>query len=65
MDASRVRDRAGIHFEDQQAIKSAGLGKMELYNLAKDIRETTDLKSSEPARTNQMRKILEAKYREV
>jgi arylsulfatase A len=65
MDASRVRDRAGIHPEDQQAIKSAGLGKMELYNLTEDIGETTDLKSSEPARTNQMRKILEAKYREV
>ena len=38
---------------------------MALYNLKDDIGETADLKTSEPARFAEMRKTLEAKYREV
>jgi arylsulfatase A len=65
LDAEPVRDRGGVDPRDQQTIKTAGLGEMELYNLKEDIGETTDLKSTEPTRFVQMRGILEAKYREV
>ncbi len=65
MDAEQVRDRGGINASDQQTIKTAGLGKMALYNLKDDIGETGDLKTSEPSRFAEMRKTLEAKYREV
>lgn len=65
MDAPPVRSRGGIDSQDQRTIKTAGLAKMELYHLKSDIAETTDLKSSEPKRFARMKKILEAKYREV
>jgi arylsulfatase A len=59
------RQRGNIDPDDQQAIKTAKLGKMELYNLKNDIAETTDMKSAEPRRFEQMRNLLTAKYREV
>lgn len=65
IDAEPVRQRGGIDPLDQQTIKTAKLGGMQLYNLNEDIAETTDLKAREPARFAEMRKILEAKYREV
>lgn len=65
IDAGKPKNRGGIDPVDQQTIKTAKLGKMELYNLNSDIAEAADLKSSEPARFERMRKILEAKYREV
>jgi arylsulfatase A len=65
MDADPTRDRGGVDPLDQRTIKTAKLGKMELYNLRDDIAESTDLKSTEPARFAEMRKILEAKYLEV
>ena len=65
MDAEKVRDRGGINASDQQTIKTAKLGRMALYNLKEDIGETTDLKTKEPARFSEMRKVLEVKYREV
>jgi len=63
--APAPRHRGSITAEDQRAIKTARLGKMELYNLKSDIAETTDLKSSEPGRFERMRRMLEKKYREV
>jgi len=65
LDAEKVRDRGGIHSSDQRSIKTTALGKMELYNLQDDIGETADLKTSAPARFDEMRKILKTKYREV
>ena len=65
MDAPKIRDRGGVDPQDQQAIKTAKLGKMELYNLKKDIGETTDLQTTEPKRFAAMKAILTAKYREV
>lgn len=65
IDAEKIRDRGGVDPRDQQTIKTAGLGAMALYNLAKDIGETTDLQKIEAARFAEMRKILQAKYREV
>ena len=65
LDAPPPKHRGSITSEDQQTIKTAKLGKMELYNLKSDIAETTDLKSSEPTRFKRMKKILTAKYLEV
>lgn len=65
MNAGKPKNRGGIDPVDQETIKTATLGRMELYNLKSDIAESTDLKSSEPGRFERMRKILEAKYREV
>ena len=60
-DAPPARQRAGIDAQDQRDIKSAKLGKMELYNLKADRAETRDLASAEPKRfrhmAERMRKI--------
>ena len=65
MEADRIRDRGGVNPLDQQTIKTAKLGDMELYHLKEDIGETIDRKSSEPERFQLMRKILMNQYREV
>ena len=65
MDAPKTRNRGGIDPADQKTIKTAGLGRMELYNLKNDIGESTDLSTIEADRFNIMKKILETKYREV
>lgn len=65
MVAEKARDRAGISPQDQQTIKTANLGEMELYNLKQDIGETKDLQAAEPARFAEMRELLTTKYREV
>ena len=61
----KVRDRGGIDPNDQKAIKTAELGKMELYDLSNDIAETTNLKNIETGRFKQMRTILLQSYRQV
>jgi arylsulfatase A len=65
LNAGAVRERAGINRLDQQTLKTAELGKMELYNLKADIGETVDLKIDEPTLFAKMKKILETKYHEV
>lgn len=65
MDAARPKVRGGISAADQQTIKQAGLGRMELFNLRSDIAETTDLSSSEPRRFAEMAELLRRKYAEV
>ena len=54
IDALPARQRAGIDAQDQRDIKTAKLGKMELYNLKADRAETRDLASAEPQRFSQM-----------
>ena len=65
IEGENIRDRAGINQLDQQTIKTAKLGKMELYNLKIDIAESSDVKTSDPDRFNRMKQILETKYLEV
>jgi len=43
MDAPPIKQRAGITAADQRTIKTAPLGKMELYNLKADRAETRDV----------------------
>jgi arylsulfatase A len=57
--------RGNIIDAHSRAVKSAELGKMELYNLRADIGETTDLREREPARFEELAALLRAKYREV
>ncbi|MBC8325268.1 MAG: sulfatase-like hydrolase/transferase [Verrucomicrobia subdivision 3 bacterium] len=54
MDAPPIKHRAGITLEDQKTIKTAPLGKMELYNLKTDRAETTDLAKTEAGRFNRL-----------
>ena len=63
LDADPIRQRGGIDSMDQQVIKTAKLSRMDLYNLAEDISETTDLKECYPDRFAEMRVLLESKYR--
>jgi len=65
MTAGPAKHRASITVEDQQTIKTAGLGRMQLYNLKDDIAETTNLSSSNPARFKNMAAKLRRKYKEV
>ena len=54
-----------IDERSEREVKAAALEKFLLYDLAKDIGETTDLAASEPARLAELRALMEAKYREV
>ncbi len=65
MNAPKPRQRAGIDSEDQKHLKTAPLGKMELYNLKNDIAETTDRTTSEPTRFRQMAAQLQKMYKAV
>jgi arylsulfatase A len=51
--------------EEMQAIKAAELTAFELYNLRRDIGETTDLAEREPRRLAEMADLLGRLYREV
>ncbi|MDP7275151.1 MAG: sulfatase-like hydrolase/transferase [Planctomycetaceae bacterium] len=55
----------GIRPEDQHAIKTQTIGKLELYNLKTDIGETRDLVSSQPARLARMATVLKRLFTEV
>ena len=65
IDAPPARQRAGIDAQDQRDIKSAKLGKMELYNLKADRAEMRDLASAEPKRFSQMAARMRKIYSEV
>ena len=60
-----IRPFGDIRPGDQQAIKTATLGKLELYNLETDIGETTDLAERQPERLKAMRAVMAKLYREV
>ena len=65
IDAPPARQRAGIDAQDQRDIKTAKLGKMELYNLKADRTETRDLASAEPKRFRQMAARMRKIYSDV
>ena len=65
IDAPLTRQRAGIDALDQQDIKSAKLGKMELYNLNIDRKESRDLASVDPKRFRQMAERMKKIYSDV
>jgi arylsulfatase A len=54
-----------IDERSEREVKTAELQKFMLYNLRRDIGETTELSASEPAQLAGLRAVLEAKYREV
>jgi arylsulfatase A len=56
---------ADIRPEDTKLIKTAELTTFELYNLRRDIGETTDLADREPERLKAMSDRLRKLYREV
>ena len=62
IDAPPARQRAGIDTQDQRDIKTAKLGKMELYNLKADRSETRDLAGAEPKRFRQMAESMRKIY---
>lgn len=50
---------------DVELIKSRKLARFELYNLAQDVSETTDLAAKEPDRLKKFSGMLAAKYEEI
>ena len=56
---------ANIRAEDTKLIKTAELTTFELYNLRRDVGETTDLADKEPERLKAMSNQLRKLYREV
>jgi len=65
VNAPPVPRGAGITEVGSRVIKSAPLGRYELYNLKQDIGETTDMANLEPQRLKQMAAALETLYRQV
>ncbi len=59
------RPASAIRCGDYKLIKLYEGDKIELYNLADDISEKTDLSEKEPKRTAEMKKLLDAWLREV
>jgi arylsulfatase A len=51
--------------ETESDFKSAELKEFQLYNLRDDVGEARDLSESQPAKLNEMRMLLSAKYQEV
>ncbi|MGE3777816.1 MAG: sulfatase-like hydrolase/transferase [Pirellulaceae bacterium] len=51
--------------EDERRFKTAELDRLELYNLRRDVGETTDLAATEPEKLAELRAVLQTKYREV
>jgi arylsulfatase A len=54
-----------IDERSEREVKTAELREFSLYNLRRDIGETTELSAAEPAKLTEMRALLEAKHREV
>ena len=65
LDGPEMKSRADIHADDQKAIKTAELSTFELYNLRRDLGQTTDLAAKEPKRLEEMAGVLRKLYREV
>jgi arylsulfatase A len=55
----------GITLEDELQMKKAELDTFELYNLRKDIAETTDLKESAPDKFSELKQQMQAIYLDV
>jgi len=51
--------------EGERMFKEAELATFSLYNLRRDIAETTDLAAKEPKKLDELKKLLLAKYHEV
>ena len=60
-----IKPGGDLRTEDLKAVREADLATFELYNLAKDIGETTDLAKAEPDRLKSMSATLRRMYREV
>ena len=65
LDAPEISKRVDLTAQDQKTLKTAKLGKFELYNLRKDPSESNDLASSEADRLEKMSKRLQTMYENV
>ena len=65
LDAPEISKRVDLTALDQKTLKTAKLGKFELYNLRKDPSESNDLASSEADRLEKMSKRLQSMYEDV
>ncbi len=65
LDGPPIRPFGDIRPEDQQAIKTQTIGRLELYNLKNDIGETRDLASAQPQRLARMSQVLKRLFAEV
>ncbi|MDX1947311.1 MAG: sulfatase-like hydrolase/transferase [Pirellulaceae bacterium] len=64
-DGPQLGPGGSVHAGDCEAIKTAKLTKFELYNLKKDIGETTELAKQEPGKLKELAELLVKKYEEV
>jgi len=65
LDGPRIRPFGDIRAEDQKAIKSQSIAKLELYNLKEDIGETRDRAADQPQRVKRMGAVLRRLFRQV
>jgi arylsulfatase A len=65
LDRSPARRTNDITEEEERDFKEAELSGFELYNLRHDVAESKDRAAEEPARLEELKKLLVAKYREV
>ena len=65
LDAPEISKRVDLTAQDQKTLKTAKLGKLELYNLRADPGETLDLATSEMERLKKMGRRLQEIYASV
>ncbi|SVB58719.1 uncharacterized protein METZ01_LOCUS211573, partial [marine metagenome] len=65
LDAPEISKRVDLTAQDQKTLKTAKLGKLELYNLRADPGETLDLATSETERLKKMGQRLQEIYSSV
>jgi arylsulfatase A len=65
LDKNPLRPSNDITEADERDFKTAELAEFSLYNLRRDIGETTNLATQEPARLAELKALLQAKYHEV
>jgi arylsulfatase A len=65
LDKNPLRPSNDITEADERDFKTAELAEFSLYNLRRDIGETTNLAAQEPAKLAELKTLLQAKYHEV
>lgn len=65
LDKTQVPRTNDITEQDERDFRQAELATFSLYNLRRDVAETTDLSAAEPERLAELKAMLEAKYRQV
>ena len=65
LDSAEAPRQNHIDERSEREVKTAELQDFRLYNLRRDIGEAHELSATEPAKLAELRRVLEAKYREV